>query len=97
MKRTGDESKLFLSWLGEKGYTSRLTGWMNVFVRDLSGHRTEVRVTARYVVEALARNGTAAWQWGFDTGKTDTVRERRCAPTYVAEQQILNAARGGVR
>lgn len=78
----------------------RLSGRMNLFVRDLEGGRTEVKVRARYVVTS-GTTGFTTNTWSFDTGGSDTIAvlnpvkgiesARTLRPTHNAERSIIEA------
>ena len=88
----------FIEFLKRRGFRMGLTLTLNVFVRPVTASRTQVRVTARYIVSGDHRGGSApSWEWLFDTG-------RSCAevglPGYVAggrrtERPILCEQRTG--
>lgn len=77
----------------------RLTGKMNLFVRQLEENQTEVKVRARYVVQSIYVSGNNTWS--FDTGGSDTKAVfnpakgtepmRTMRPTHKAELSIIEA------
>lgn len=76
--------------LGVGGFT-QLNGSMNVFVKPVSRDVTQIRVNARYILQA---NYMHPQTWIFDTGGSDTKKMSSllvtCQPTYKAERTILD-------
>ena len=69
----------------------KLTGSMNIIVKEITPNQTKVKVKARYVFSYQNRFDNEVWV--FDTGGYDTqkfgVWTVTCQPTHKAEQAII--------
>jgi hypothetical protein len=69
-----------------------LDGAMNIFVKRISDNVTQVRISARYILQA--KSGPGSQTWAFDTGGSDTKQLEAvvatCQPTHKAERTILD-------
>lgn len=76
----------------EKFGSINLDGAMNIFVKPISDNITQVRISARYILQA--KDGTSSQTWTFDTGGEDIKQFEAvviaCRPTYKAERTILD-------
>ena len=69
-----------------------LDGSMNIFVKELSKNKTQIKINARYIFTHIDSSGR--FIWSFNTGGCDSVNINcatiTCKPTHVAEKKILH-------